>query len=363
MDITEIFLEKLRKEYRSLVAVKDLTLKVEDRSLVTLLGPSGCGKTTTLKMICGLIPPTSGEIYFDNVKVTYLRPQERKAGLVFQDYAVFPTMSAFDNIAFGLKIKGVPKREIKKRVMEVAETLNIVEVLNTMPGRMTQSELQSIALARTLVTNPSVLLLDEPLSNLDAAFRIRMRAELKRLQKEIQQTVIYVTHDQIEAMSISDRIAIMNLGVLHQYGTPSEVYNQPKTKFVAGFIGSPPMNFIDCTFLEDVGCLDLGFGRLDIGKFKDIVDEEASSSELIMGVRPEDIKVESKPEFKESMEIVVEAYEPLGDEAIVDADLGGNLVRMAVPITLTANPGDKKYVRFDLNRIHIIDKKTENVIV
>jgi multiple sugar transport system ATP-binding protein len=345
------------------VAVKDLTLRVEDKSLVTLLGPSGCGKTTTLKMISGLTFPTSGEIYFDGVKVTKLRPQERKVGLVFQDYAVFPTMSGFDNIAFGLAVKGMAKSDIKKRVREIAETLHIVEVLDSMPGRMTQSELQSVALARTLVTNPSVLFLDEPLSNLDAAFRVRMRAELKRLQKEIAQTVVYVTHDQVEAMSISDKIAVMNFGALQQYGTPSEVYNHPSTRFVAGFIGSPPMNFIDCTFIDDPGSLDLGVARLDIRKIRDVVSQEATSPELILGVRPEDIMVEGKPESKESIEFLVEAYEPLGDEAIIDADLGGNLIRVTVPTTLTAEPGDRKYLRFNLDRIHIIDKKTEKVIV
>lgn len=362
--MTEVKLVKLRKEFGSLVAVNDLTLTVDDGSLVSLLGPSGCGKTTTLRMIAGLTTPTSGEIYFDDKLVNDLRPQERNVGLVFQDYAVFPHMSAFDNIAFGLKIRGVPKEEIRRKVLEVAELLNIKDILNTMPRRMSQSELQSVALARTLVTNPSVLLLDEPLSNLDAALRARMRAELKRLQREIGQTVIYVTHDQLEAIAISDKIAVMNLGVLHQYGTPEEIYNHPKTKFVAGFIGTPPMNFIECTFVEeDGGLLDLGIAKINISECQDVIKRECSTGKVILGVRPEDVKIGNEKISENAVEVRVEAYEPLGSEAIVDVDLGGNLVRVTAPATFVVKAGDKAYIEFDLHKIHIIDKKTEKVII
>lgn len=362
--MTEIRLVKLRKEFGSLVAVNDLTLTVDDGSLVSLLGPSGCGKTTTLRMIAGLTPPTSGEIYFDDKLVNELRPQERNIGLVFQDYAVFPNMNAFDNIAFGLKIKGVPKEEIKRKVMEVAELLHIKEILNIMPRGMSQSELQSVALARTLVTNPSVLLLDEPLSNLDAALRARMRAELKRLQREIGQTVIYVTHDQLEAIAISDKIAVMNLGILHQYDTPEEIYNHPKTKFVAGFIGTPPMNFIECTFIEENGgLLDLGVAKLNVPEYRDIIKKECSTAEVILGVRPEDIKVSHEKTSKDAIEVQVEAYEPLGSEAVIDTDLGGTLVRITAPITFTAKAGDKIYIEFDRRKVHVIDRKTERVVI
>lgn len=361
--MTQITLQKLRKDYRSLVAVNDLTLKVQDKSLVTLLGPSGCGKTTTLKMIAGLIAPTSGKIYFDDKDVTGLSPQERNIGLVFQDYAIFPTMTAYDNIAFGLKIRKLPKGEINKRIIEVADTLHIRDVLDEQPGKMTQSQMQSVALARTLVTNPTVLLLDEPLSNLDAAFRLRMRAELKRLQKEIKQTVIYVTHDQVEALSISDKIAVMNFGVLHQYGTPSDIYNHPSTYFVAGFIGSPPMNFIDCTFIDkNGGYMDIGVKRIDVSKYADLVMNKGAGVEYKIGARPEDVKVLDKA-TKKSVPIRVEAYEPLGDEAIVDLSLGETLIRARTPISFLASPGETKYIEFDLDKIHIIDKKTEKVII
>ena len=361
--MTQITLEKLRKEYRALIAVNDVSLGIEDKSLVTLLGPSGCGKTTTLKMIAGLIRPTSGKMYFDDKDVTKLVPQERNVGLVFQDYAIFPTMNAYDNIAFGLRIRRVPKNELRKRVIEVAEMLRIRDILDVHPGRMTQSEMQSVALARTLITNPTVLLLDEPLSNLDAAFRLRMRAELKRLQKEINQTVIYVTHDQVEALSISDKIAVMNFGVLHQYGTSSEIYNHPATYFVSGFIGSPPMNFIDCTFVEkNGGFLDLGVSKINVSKYSGIIKREGEGSEFKMGVRPEDITISDKA-AENFVPVLVEAYEPLGDEAIVDATLGETLVRVRTRTTFITTPGETKYIEFDLNKIHIIDKKTERVII
>jgi len=362
--MTEIKLIKLRKEFNSLVAVNDLTLTIDDGALISLLGPSGCGKTTTLRMIAGLTSPTSGEIYFDDKLVNDLRPQERNVGLVFQDYAIFPNMNAFDNIAFGLKIRGLSKEEVKKKVLEVAELLNIKAILNVMPRKMSLSEMQSVALARTLVTNPSVLLLDEPLSNLDAALRARMRAELKRLQREIGQTVIYVTHDQLEAIAISDKIAVMNLGILHQYDTPEAIYNKPKTKFVAGFIGSPPMNFIECTFIEeDGGLLDLGVARINVSEYKDVIKRECSSAEVTLGVRPEDIRINHRRMSENSVEVRVEAYEPLGSEAVIDTELGGVLVRITAPITFTVKAGDKAYIEFDRRKIHIIDRKTERVVI
>jgi multiple sugar transport system ATP-binding protein len=357
--MTEIKLIKLRKEFNSLVAVNDLTLTIDDGALISLLGPSGCGKTTTLRMIAGLTSPTSGEIYFDDKLVNDLRPQERNVGLVFQDYAIFPNMNAFDNIAFGLKIRGLSKEEVKKKVLEVAELLNIKAILNVMPRKMSLSEMQS-----TLVTNPSVLLLDEPLSNLDAALRARMRAELKRLQREIGQTVIYVTHDQLEAIAISDKIAVMNLGILHQYDTPEAIYNKPKTKFVAGFIGSPPMNFIECTFIEeDGGLLDLGVARINVSEYKDVIKRECSSAEVTLGVRPEDIRINHRRMSENSVEVRVEAYEPLGSEAVIDTELGGVLVRITAPITFTVKAGDKAYIEFDRRKIHIIDRKTERVVI
>jgi multiple sugar transport system ATP-binding protein len=358
--LTEILLEKLRKEYGELVAVNDLTLKVEDKTLVTLLGPSGCGKTTTLKMLAGLLKPTSGRIYFDEEDVTDLSPRDRRIGLVFQDYAIFPHMTAYENIAYGLKIKKMSKPEIDREVKGTAELLGIQGILSKKPYRMTQRELQMVALARTLVTKPSILLLDEPLSNLDAAFRVRMRAELRRLQMELKQTVVYVTHDQIEAMAMSDKIAVMHLGLLQQYGTPDEIYKKPANRFVAGFIGTPPMNFIDCTFKEEgeKAYLDQGAFKVDVTHLKSNIKKGVTSSEVTLGLRPEDVKLHDKPPSKGAVEVTVESYEPMGSESIVYAKMGHSYVRIIAPPAFRAERNEKKYVTFNVENIHVIDRKT-----
>jgi len=356
----------LRKEYGDLVAVNDLTLKVEDKTLVSLLGPSGCGKTTTLKMLAGLLRPTSGKIYFDGNDITDLTSKERKIGLVFQDYAIFTHMNAYDNIAYGLRIRKLPKARVDREVKSMAEFLRISEILDKMPARMTQRELQTVALARTLVTKPSILLLDEPLSNLDAAFRVKMRAELRRLQMEIKQTVVYVTHDQIEAMALSDKIAVMDKGLLQQYATPDEIYRKPVNKFVAGFIGTPPMNFIDCTLTgmkEKACCLGQGSFEVDVTHLKPILEKAAAGPEVILGARPEDVKIHEKPPSKDAIEVTIESYEPMGSECIVYAQLGSYLVRILAPPTFAATPKEKRYITFNMDAIHIIDKKTERCII
>jgi len=361
----KVALENLRKEFGKLVAVDNLSLEIKDKHFVSFLGPSGCGKTTTLRMIAGLLAPSSGKIFFDGKDVTEMTPQDRKVGLVFQDYAVFPHMNAYNNIAWGLKIRRVPKQEIKKKVTEVAELLNVNDILRTMPSSMNQSELQRVALARTLVTNPSVLLLDEPLSNIDAALRARMRTELKRLQLDIMQTVIYVTHDQIEAMSMSDEVAVMNLGVLQQFGSPDEIYNHPNNRFVAGFIGSPPMNFIDVS-LEEEGdrlYLDQGTFRMDVTKYGKTIKEGASSSELTLGIRPEDLLIDAQRTSKTDVEASIFAVEPIGSESIVNVMAGGTTIRVIASDEVTAKLGKTSYVGFDVDKIHLIDKKTEKVMV
>jgi ABC-type sugar transport system ATPase subunit len=363
--VTKVKLEHLTRIFDRTIAVDDLNLVIGDRHFVSLLGPSGCGKTTTLRMIAGLLPPTKGRIFFDDRDVTDLSPSMRGTGLVFQDYAIFPHMNGFDNIAWGLKIRKVSKEEVKARVREVAELLGIQDILKTMPSKMNQSELQRVALARTLVTNPSILLLDEPLSNLDANLRARMRTELKRLQKEINQTVIYVTHDQVEAMAMSDEIAVMNLGRLQQYGSPDEIYGKPANRFVAGFIGSPSMNFINCSFVEEDGkaYLDASAFKLDVTPLADTIKSNAKSSELILGIRPEHIKILEKPSGASNViGVKVYAIEPIGSEMIVDAEIDEVLIRIVCPETFAAQPGEPKFITFELDQIHIFDK-TENAII
>ena len=223
---------------------KDLDLEIEDGSFVALLGPSGCGKSTTMNMLSGLLEPTRGEMLFDGKVVNKLKPGDRNIGFVFQNYAIFTHMSAFDNIAFGLRVRKRPANEIDQEVREVAQLLGIEEVLDRRTIDLSVNDLQKVAIGRSMITKPGIFLLDEPFSNLDAGFRSYMRAELKKLQRELEQTMIYVTHDQVEAMSMAERIAIMDRGRLQQYGTPDEVYNQPANRFVAGFVGSTMMNFL-----------------------------------------------------------------------------------------------------------------------
>ncbi|MFQ5761411.1 MAG: ABC transporter ATP-binding protein [Candidatus Bathyarchaeia archaeon] len=363
--MAKVVLSNLRKEFGKTVAVEGLSIEVPDGGFISILGPSGCGKTTTLNMIAGLLPPTTGDIYIGEKRVTDLTPKEREVGLVFQDYAVFPTMTGYENIAFGLKLKKMPDHEIDREVKRIADLLDITDVMHKNPRSMNQSELQRVAVGRTLVTKPAILLLDEPLSNLDAAFRARMRAELKRLCLDFHQTVIYVTHDQIEAMSLSNKIAVMSMGRLQQLASPEDIYHKPLNRFVAGFIGSPPMNFVDCTYEEHDGkaYLNQGTFKLDITKFKDLIQSQATGSELVLGARPEDIHVHEKAAGKQAIEATVYAFEPQGSESIVDLQLGKSIVRALVSGFIPLEPGEKRFVEFDLNKVHILDKKTEKAII
>ena len=238
--MAEIRLEHLTKRFGSLVAVDDLDLTITDGSFVALLGPSGCGKTTTMNMISGLERPTSGEIYFDDQPISRVDPGRRNVGFVFQNYAIFTHMRVYDNLAFGLRVRK-PKpssEELDREVRRVAEIVGLTAALDRNAGRLSVNDMQKVALGRSMIVNPAIFLLDEPFSNLDAAFRAYMRAELKRIQDEVGQTMVYVTHDQVEAMSMADHIAVMNLGVLQQYGTPAEIYDSPANRFVAGFVGT-----------------------------------------------------------------------------------------------------------------------------
>ncbi|HDJ83484.1 MAG TPA: ABC transporter ATP-binding protein, partial [Desulfurococcaceae archaeon] len=248
--MVSVRLENLTKCFGRVIAVNNLNLEIKDGEFVALLGPSGCGKTTTLLMIAGIYKPTKGYIYFDDVIVNDLPPKDRNIGMVFQSYALYPHMRVFDNIAFPLKLQKLPKEEIKKRVLETAKLLRIEDLLNRKPAQLSGGQQQRVALARALAKQPNLFLMDEPLSNLDAKLRVIMRAELKRLQKSLGITTIYVTHDQVEAMTMADRIAVLNKGELQQYSTAEELYSKPSNLFVAGFIGSPPMNFIECTLVE-----------------------------------------------------------------------------------------------------------------
>jgi multiple sugar transport system ATP-binding protein len=363
--MVEVVLDSISKLFGDVKAVDGVSLKILDKEFLTLLGPSGCGKTTTLRLIAGLEELSGGDIYIGDRKVNDLPPKDRNIAMVFQSYALYPHMSVFDNMAFPLKVRKVPKAELDKRVRESAELLGIAELLKRKPKELSGGQRQRVALGRAMVRSPDVFLMDEPLSNLDAKMRVYMRAELKRLQKKLGTTLIYVTHDQVEAMTMSDRVAIMNDGKLQQLDMPETVYNHPKNVWVAGFIGSPAMNFFDCTFKtrDGGGILDAGEFSIDLATdVADLVRKNAAGPEIILGVRPEDVSV-AKKRSPGSIEASVYVIEPIGDSVIVDANVGKNLVKARADPSFVAEIEEKVYLTFNERKIHIFDKKQQTAIV
>lgn len=363
--MARVELRNLTKRFGNIIAVDNVSFKVKDKEFLVLLGPSGCGKTTTLRCIAGLETAEEGEIYIGDRLVNDLPPKARDVAMVFQSYALYPHMKVFDNIGFPLKMQKVPKNEIEKRVKETAKLLRITHLLDRKPKQLSGGERQRTALGRSIVRDPRVFLMDEPLSNLDAKLRVYMRAELKRLQKELGVTTIYVTHDQVEAMTMADEVAIMNFGMLHQLGDANEIFYHPANLFVAGFIGSPPMNFMDSTFKEKNGSCFLDAGTFilpipnDIGQ---IIKERATTSELILGIRCEDIFLGKKRTREKFVEAEVYVTEPLGSEVIVDAKVGPNLIRAKTTPDFANNIGDKVWIGLNKKRMHLFDKKTEKAV-
>lgn len=364
--MVNVKIENLKKRFGDVAAVNGVSLEVKDKEFLVLLGPSGCGKTTTLRCVAGLEIPDEGEIYIGDRLVNDIPPKDRDVAMVFQSYALYPHMTVFDNISFPLKIHNVPKNEREERVKHVAELLRITHLLNRKPKQLSGGEAQRTALGRAIVRDPKVFLMDEPLSNVDAKLRTYMRAELKRLQKDLGVTTIYVTHDQVEAMTMSDKIAIMNLGLLQQLDTANEIFNRPANLFVAGFIGSPPMNLIGCTLAEKNGSYSLDAGTFtlpipgDIGK---ITEDGATGSELILGVNPEDISLGKIRTPETFVEAEVYVTEPLGSEVIVDLNVGDNMVKIKTTADSSVNIGEKVWIGFRKEKIHLFDKKTEKAII
>ena len=350
-------IEELWKLFGGHTAVRDVCAEIEDGEFFVLLGPSGCGKTTTLRMIAGLEKPSAGRIFFDGEDVTFHEPRRRDIAMVFQDYGLYPHLSVIDNIMFPLKVAGVPKAERRQRACEVAERLEISPLLKRKPPQISGGEKQRVALARALVRNPKVFLMDEPLSNLDAKLRVSMRAEIKRLVSDAGITTIYVTHDQIEAMALATRIAVMNQGEMVQVGNPLEIYDRPATSFVAGFIGSPPMNMFD-------GRLN-GSGELEVEprflsksmspmRLKRFRDQAPSIGEVVVGIRPEHLQLSNAAG---SANAVVELVEPLGQNTYVylRAD---DTPFIAVTNRTTLHVGDRVEVHVDEANIQVMDKET-----
>lgn len=363
--MVKITLKNISKYFKKTKAVDRLNLEIEDGEFLVLLGPSGCGKTTTLRMIAGLEQPSAGEILFDNKCVTDMEPKERKVAMVFQDYALYPHMSVYDNITLCLQVINVPQQEIKKRAQETADLLQISELMKRKPGQLSGGQRQRVALARAAIRKPTIYLLDEPLSNIDAILRIKMRGELKKLHERLKTTTVYVTHDQAEAMVLADRIAVMKDGLLNQIDKPLEVYNHPINKFVATFVGIPVMNFVDCHLFDkdDAAHLDAGIFQMKIfeGGHDAMKAQAFLNCDAVMGIRPEHVHVSKEPS-KGAIEAKVWLFQHFGDTGYVSLEIEPFLITAKVDPTLRFEEGEKVFVSFNEQWIHIFDKTTEKTI-
>ena len=370
-------LKGIYKKYPGgVVAVSDVNLEIRDKEFIVLVGPSGCGKSTTLRMIAGLEEISEGELYIGDRLVNDIAPKDRDIAMVFQNYALYPHMTVFDNMAFGLKLRKVPKDEIERKVNEAAKILDLSHLLDRKPKAMSGGQRQRVALGRAIVRSPKVFLLDEPLSNLDAKLRAQMRTEIAKIHKKLGTTFIYVTHDQTEAMTMGDRIVCMKDGFVQQIDTPQNLYENPVNKFVAGFLGSPQMNFIDAELKEEYGQFIVEFGATNGrgNRYQIIVPESKVNEdlgnyvgkEIILGVRPESIHDEEMYLSNASTGVIdanVEITEMMGAETYLYLLCEGIPLTARVSPRSTARPGDDIKVAIDPNRIHIFDKETEKAIV
>lgn len=368
--MAQVRLEHVDKIYKGGVqAVQDLNLHIEDGEFLALLGPSGCGKTSTLRMIVGLEEITGGDIFIGDRRVNGLEPSQRNVALAFETYALYPPLRVWENIAFCLRARNMDKGEIERRVKEVARVLDITDILDRKPAELGGGQKQRISLARALVRDPDVFLLDEPLSHLDAAQRANMRVELKRLHAAVKRTMVLVTHDQLEAIAMAERIAVMNFGVLQQIGTFDEVYNHPANEFVAGFIGEPPMNFLNCKPVrrgDDLALVadDGSFDRVLPSAWRARVDQ-ARPQAIHLGVRPIDVRLGNgtPPPFR-SIDIAarVKTYEALGEEGQLAAIVGDTEVLVVTPHYVHLRPGENVTLHLNTDRVHMFDAGTTRAI-
>ncbi|MCZ7545145.1 MAG: ABC transporter ATP-binding protein [Anaerolineae bacterium] len=356
----EVTLENLTKKFGNVVGVENLSLDIRESEFVAFLGPSGCGKTTTLLMIAGIYKPTAGAIRFDDRVVNQVPPQDRNVGMVFQSYALYPHMTVFDNLAYPLKLKKVPKREQVERVQRTADAMGIGQLLDRRPGQLSGGQQQRVALGRALVKEPDILLFDEPLSNLDARLRLSTRGEIKQLQKRLGITAIYVTHDQVEAMTMADRIAVINLGHLQAYDTPEDLYDRPKTLFIAGFVGNPPMNFLNVEVRREEGAFKARNHAFALTIPPERGEKAASQSgEVVLGIRPEDISVAPEGELEGEVAVV----EPLGRDDLIDVRVGESVLFVLADPHLRIRAGDKVRLHVDTGRVQFFDQKTEQSLL
>jgi multiple sugar transport system ATP-binding protein len=365
--MAQVTLRNLVKKFsEEVVAVNNVNLEIEDKEFVVLVGPSGCGKTTTLRMVAGLEDISAGEIYIGDRLVNDVPPKDRNIAMVFQNYALYPHMTVYKNMAFSLKLRRTPKAEIDRRVKTAADILGIGDLLDRKPKQLSGGQRQRVAVGRAIVRQPEVFLFDEPLSNLDAKLRVNMRAELIKLHERLDATMIYVTHDQVEAMTMGDRIVVMRNGFIQQVGPPMEVYNQPQNQFVAGFIGSPPMNFLDAHLVPDNGgvAVDLQGTRLPLPPQKAKGAEAYTHKKVVFGIRPEDIlsAPEKQSAYLTPLRATVEVLEPLGAEIVLELSYKGYAFTARMEPQMRARMHDEIEVYFDMERVHLFDPVTEQAI-
>jgi multiple sugar transport system ATP-binding protein len=353
--MASIRLESITKRFGEVTALDDVSFDVHDGEFFAILGPPGAGKTTTLRTIVGLETPDEGDVYLDEQRVTDVWPGDRDISIVFQNLALYPDKSVFNNLAFPLKQHKVPKGEIKRRVEETARMLHIEPLLKRKPGKLSGGERQRVALGRAMVREPKAYLFDEPISALDALLRLEMRTELKRLHRDLGRTLVYVTHDQVEAISMADRIAILREGVIQQIDTPDRIYNRPGNRFVATVVGSPPMNFIPASASWRDGVLELTHEAFRVETARaELREQLADGSSCWVAIRPEDVHIET--EGGEGVPAVVYVTEPLGGETVVDLRLGAQIVKALAPPTLMLSPEQQVRARLDPRRLHLFSE-------
>lgn len=361
--MAEIKIENVRKTFGDFVAVDNANLTIRDHEFMVLLGPSGCGKTTLLRAIAGLGMADTGRISIGDRDVTYLPPRQRKISMVFQSYAIFPHMTVGDNIAFGLKMNKVDQTTINQRVGRAAELLHIENMLDRYPSKMSGGQRQRVAVARAIAMNTQVLLMDEPLSNLDALLRLEMRAELKRLLAEIGATTVYVTHDQIEALSMGDRIAVMRDGVIQQVDEPTTVYDLPANQFVGGFIGNPPMNFMQGQVQKQNGHVKVAIGDFSLEPaeaMKPLVRSYDGDS-IVLGIRAENMETLAQP-AADALKVQVLVVEPLGSQNLLTVKIGEDRVKVSTHPTFAIEPDMDVWLRFPADKIRWIDRRNGKVL-
>jgi multiple sugar transport system ATP-binding protein len=361
--MADIVIENAVKKFGDFVAVNNVSLTINDQEFVVLVGPSGCGKTTLLRAIAGLGVVDSGRISIGGRDVTYLLPKDRNISMVFQSYAIFPHMKVFDNIAFGLKMKKIPKDQIRQKVQRAAELLHIEDMLDRYPGQMSGGQRQRVAVARAIAVEAQVLLMDEPLSNLDALLRLEMRAELKALLAKLGSTTIYVTHDQIEALSMGDRIAVMKNGQILQYDHPTRIYDTPADLFVGGFIGNPPMNFLSGKVQQQNGRVVVKIGDFELHPPDAMLPSLKSfdGSEVLVGIRAENMEALNQP-AENALKVQVSVVEPLGSQNLLTIPVENHILKVSTHPDFQVSPGGEIWIRFPGDKIRWMNPKTGRAI-